>query len=96
MKPQLALALLIIFLIGCNSDKTTQIGENAFVSKSKVYKLIDNELVQVADLDSKNIRKLEILKPQIKTIGNSSLSFIKEGLLQNLKHYTVETYYISN
>ncbi|MEO7482304.1 MAG: hypothetical protein ABIT81_00995 [Ferruginibacter sp.] len=78
---RLSICTLISFFVvsGCSNDKSIQIAENTFIHDSKVYKLIDNELVEVADMNSKKIRKLEILKPEPKSLGNASLSYIKEG-----------------
>jgi hypothetical protein len=75
---------LIVFLMGCQNDKATQIAENTFVFKTKVYKLVDNELTEVADFDTKKIRKFEILKPQTKTLGTISLSYVKSGAIAKL------------
>jgi hypothetical protein len=50
------------------------------VYDTKVYKLIDDELTQVADLNSKTIRKFEVLKPQQKNLGTDTLWFIKPGV----------------
>ena len=41
-----------------------------------MYLLVDNELTEVADLDSK-IRKYEVIKPKKKDFGTVSLSYIK-------------------
>jgi len=81
MHIKLITVTVIIFSLfeSCGNDKASQIGENTFVYKSKVYKLIDNELTQIADLDEKGIRKFEILKPQRKTLGVTSLSYVKIG-----------------
>jgi hypothetical protein len=77
--------LLLLYLTGCQNDKATQIAENTFIYKTKVYKLIDNELTEVAELDTKRIRKFEILKPQTKSLGTIALSYVKSGASARLE-----------
>ena len=74
MKAVKYLAFITIFLIGCANDKATQVGENTFVYNNKVYKLIDNQLTKIADLQSKDSSK-----PQPKQFGSASISYLKEG-----------------
>jgi len=76
------IALLAFYLItfsGCKSDGARQVGDNTFVFQGKVYKVIDNEVVEMADLNNEKIRKFEIMKPQQKTLGTADLSFVKAG-----------------
>ncbi len=68
----------MILLCSCGQKSSTQIADKTFVYDSKVYKIVDNELTELADLNSKNIRKLEFLKPKQKSLGKISLSYIKE------------------
>ena len=78
MKLKLLLASLIaVLLTSCGQNNSTQIAENTFVYKDKVYRLVDNELTEVADLNAKEIRKFEVLKPKQKTLGTHSLSYVK-------------------
>ena len=70
----LYLLSITILLCSCSNSNTTQIAENTFVYKSKVFKLVDNELTEVANLDAKEIRKFEVLKPVKKDFGNYDLS----------------------
>jgi hypothetical protein len=80
MKSKLLIASLIgILLSSCGKNNSIQIAENTFVYDDKVYKLVDNELTEVADLNAKEIRKFEVLKPKEKTLGSSSLSYVKEN-----------------
>jgi hypothetical protein len=78
-------------LMGCtNSSKapgegTVPIGEGTFVYKAKVYKILNNELRQIADLESSQIRKLEISKPSLKDLGEASLDFVKKGASVEVK-----------
>lgn len=71
---------LFFVLVGCRNNPTVQIAENTFIHDSKVYKLIDNELTEVADLNTKQIRKFEVLKPKEKNLGRRYLSYIREGV----------------
>lgn len=75
---------LTILFCSCSNSNTTQIAENTFVYKSKVFKLVDNELTEVANLDAKEIRKFEVLKPTKKDFGNCDLSFVKAGVTAKL------------
>ena len=88
MKHGLIYTLILISVVNikCQEDSRNQknneaipIGENAFVYKDKVYKLINNELLQICDLKETNIRKLEISSPKLKDLGTRSLDFIKKG-----------------
>jgi hypothetical protein len=78
------LVMLALFM-GCKNDlepsidKAIPIGEDAFVYKEKVYKLLNNELLQIGDLKSANIRKFEISKPKLKYLGVTSIGFVKKG-----------------
>lgn len=78
MKTILTLIVMAI-LTSCNDDRTTQVGEGTFVHGNKVYKLVDNELTQIADLDSKDTSK-----PQRKAFGNISISYVKAGASADL------------
>jgi hypothetical protein len=77
------LAVLVFAFSACTSD--IQIGENTFVHKDKIYKIIDNELREIGDLSAKEIKNFEVSKPKQKDFGNSSLSFIKSGASTSLK-----------
>ncbi len=72
--------LVCSLLCSCQNNETIQIADNTFVHNKKVYKLVDNELTEVADLNAKQIRKFEVLKPQEKTLGTHTLSYISKGV----------------
>lgn len=86
MKPYLktTLFLLSCTLISC-ANNNTQIAENTFVHNDKVYKIIDNELREIGDLSAKDIKKLEVLKPKQRDMGEFSLAFVRQGASANLK-----------
>ncbi len=75
---------LAISFASCKENSTTQVSENTFVYKDKVYKVIGNQLTELADLNSKNIIKLDSLKPKQIHLGEYSLSYIKEDASANL------------
>ncbi|MFA6245602.1 MAG: hypothetical protein WC615_01595 [Mucilaginibacter sp.] len=77
------LAAIALALGSCTSD--IQIGENTFVHKDKIYKIIDNELREIGDLSAKEIKRFEVSKPKQKDLGSSSLSFVKSGASTSLK-----------
>lgn len=65
----------------CGGKETTQIAENTFVHQGKVYKIVGNELTELADLSS----EIEVHKPTIKNFGSASISFVKAGATTELK-----------
>src|SRR4051812_25602417 len=73
----LIVLILPFFLYSCQQNKSIQIAENTFIYNDKIFRLVDNELTEVADLNAKEIRKFEVLKPKQKTLGTSSLSYVK-------------------
>ncbi|MFD0765262.1 hypothetical protein ACFQZI_10400 [Mucilaginibacter lutimaris] len=81
--------IYFIFFVGtvligaCTSD--TQIGENTFVHNEKIYRVIDNEVREIGDLSSKEIKQFEVSRPKEKDFGTSSLSFVKPGAYTSLK-----------
>ena len=80
----LHIVFVTFFISACKEEKTTQISDNTFVYGNKIYKVVDNELTELADLDSKKIRKFEVLKPKQKSLGTSSLSYIKPNATAQL------------
>lgn len=68
-----------ILLISCNNSGAIPIAENTFVHNERVYKVIDNELTELADLDEDSISKSEVLNPNLKDYGKRDLSFVKNG-----------------
>lgn len=75
---------MCILFAAC-SDTTTQIAENTFVHKEKIYKIIDNELREIGDLNTSEIKKFEVSKPKQRDLGISTLSFVKKGAETSLK-----------
>jgi hypothetical protein len=75
----------LVFLSACSShNDTVQVGENTFVSKNRVYKIIDNEIRIIGDLKSDSIKLFQIIKPVKRNFGNKNLNYIKEGAYANL------------
>jgi len=79
----LLISLTILFYSCSNSD-TTQVAENTFVYKTKVYKIVDNEITVIGDLKSDSIRKYQIQKPVKKDFGKDALDYIKPGAYATL------------
>ncbi len=67
------------------SGNDTQIAENTFVHGHKIYKMIDNELREVGDLNASEIKKFEVSQPKQRDLGTSDLSFVKPGASTSLK-----------
>jgi hypothetical protein len=81
----IVIALIILgFLTGCKRDsepateKAIPIGEGTFVYKERVYKLLNNEVLQIGDLKSTAIRKFEISTPKLKYLGRATIDFVKK------------------
>jgi hypothetical protein len=85
MKCSNFICLLLLSLLFSSCDRDIQVGENTFVHKEKIYKIIDNELREIGDLSAREIKKFEVSKPKQKDFGNSSLSFVKPGASTTLK-----------
>jgi hypothetical protein len=89
MKIRILISITIIGIIGigCRNDERfhkdypeinpVAIGENSFVYNQKVYKVINNELLQIGDLNDTAIRKLKISNSELKDLGATTLDFIK-------------------
>lgn len=71
-------SILTILFSSCSNSETTQVAENTFVYKKKIYKIVDNELTIIGDLRSDSIRKFQVHQPVIRDFGKSDLSFVKE------------------
>lgn len=80
----LSLFVLSSTMLSC-SNNNTQIAENTFIHKEKIYKIIDNELREIGDLNASDIKKFEVLKPKQRDMGTSTLEFVKPGALTQLK-----------
>lgn len=84
MKQILRLTFISVILTSCGSNNTTQIAENTFVFNEKVYKIIDNEITLLGDLNKDTIREFQVYKPEKRTFEDVSLSFIKNGAYAKL------------
>ena len=71
----ITISLFAGLISACGSKETTKIAENTFVHKDKVYKIVGNELSEIADLTT----EFEISKPTKKDLGNADISYIKAG-----------------
>jgi hypothetical protein len=85
MKRYLTYSFLLFFFISCQNNQVVQIDKDIFVFDKKVYKIIGNELIELANIGDASIRKPSILKPKEKNLGVDSLTFIKKGAYANMK-----------
>lgn len=88
MKLNLSYSLALVsytVITSCSSKTPTQIAENTFIQDNKIYKVIDNEVREIADLNADNIKKFEVSKPKQRDLGVSTLSFVKQGAETSLK-----------
>lgn len=76
----------ITFLTSCSDKRTEtiQIGENTFVNKEKVFRIIDNEITELGDLKTDTITKSSVLNPKLKSYGDIALDYVKKGASTNL------------
>lgn len=79
-----SIAILSMLVVSCSSNDT-QIAENTFIHGHKIYKIIDNELREIGDLSTSDIKKLEVSKPHQRDMGTSDLSFVRAGATTSLK-----------
>ncbi|SCW88351.1 hypothetical protein [Mucilaginibacter sp. NFR10] len=63
----------------------TSVGENTFIHDDKVYRVIGNEVKEIGDMSSTDIPKLSSSKPQLISLKDNSLNFIKRGAYCNIK-----------
>jgi hypothetical protein len=74
--------LTCLFFFSCS--RNTQIGENEFIHDDKVFKIVDNEILFIGNLNE-TIRKYEIETPELKDYGISQLDYIKKEAFSDLK-----------
>ncbi|MCR8558402.1 hypothetical protein KXD93_12150 [Mucilaginibacter sp. BJC16-A38] len=84
LKPLGLVLAFVMLCFSCNSNNT-QIAENTFIHGDKIYKIIDNELREIGDLNAKDIKKFEVSKPNQRDLGSSTLDFVKPGAYTTLK-----------
>lgn len=72
---------LVVINAACqsNKNKAVQVGDNAFIHDNKVYKIIDNQVTMLQDMDNDTIAKSSILEPKMKMFERDTLDFIKKG-----------------
>ncbi|MCB0501530.1 MAG: hypothetical protein KDD32_02520 [Bacteroidetes bacterium] len=77
----LTILLIAIGLTSCinPSSKTVQIGENTFVHNDKVYRIIDNQITELGNMESDSITKSTVLNPNLKFYGEYDLDYVKRG-----------------
>lgn len=84
---KLILSLLLITLFtSCGDMKTDtiQIGENTFLRKEKVYRIIDNQITELGDFKTDSITKSSVLNPKLKNYGENALDYIRKGVSSKL------------
>ena len=73
----------LMLLCACGS-KDTQIADNTFIHGTKIYKVIDNEVREIADINN-DVKKFEALKPTQHDFGKYELSWVRQDAHTNLK-----------
>jgi len=78
-------AMLCIIVTSCHNNNTTQVADNTFVHNNKVYKIIDNEIREIGDLNADTIKKFQVFKAKRKDLGTFDLTFVKPGASMVIK-----------
>lgn len=82
MKNLLFIILFGSSIVSCKKSETIPIADNTFVFDNRVYKVIDNEITELANLDEDTISKS--LKPDHKIFDMVSIGFVKKGATTDL------------
>jgi len=85
MKIKISILCLLVMFYSCKENKTTQVAENTFIYDNKIYKIVDNELTELANLKTDKIRKFEVSKAKQKSLGTADLSFVKPNAKAKLE-----------
>ena len=85
MKKNIFLILFVTLLTSCSRNKTIQIGENTYVHDEKVYRIIDNQITKLGDMDIDEITESKVLNPKVKDYGKNDMSFVKPDAFTELK-----------
>lgn len=83
-KIQLTILSILLFSLCACQSKDTQIAENTFIHNNKIYKVIDNEVREIGDLNSDTIKKFAALKPRQRDFGINKLDFFRIGAYTEL------------
>jgi hypothetical protein len=78
MKSSFLIIVGLLFFVGCNREVAVPIDESTFVYGSKVYHVVDNEVMQISDLNSDHMRKFDVNKVQSVVFGETSLAHVKK------------------
>ncbi|MEQ8474795.1 hypothetical protein [Fulvivirga sp.] len=74
--------LALIVLIAC--EKTTMVGNNTFVHDSKVYRVIDTEIMELGNLKTDIFTRSEVLNSSLREFDKKNMDFVKDGAYTNL------------
>jgi hypothetical protein len=85
MKKTLITFLSASFFICSCGGNDISIGNDMFVHDHKVFKIIDNELREIGDLNSSEIKKFEVSKPVQRDLGIQQVGNLKAGASVGLK-----------
>jgi len=93
MKKLILAVPIIILLVSCSNinTETTQVGENTFVYKEKVFRIIDNEITELGNLKTDTITKSRVLNPELKNYGKNNLDYVENGASSSLTAVYRET-----
>lgn len=84
---KVVLVFFIFTAVSCSneSSRTVQIGENTFIYKSKVYRIIDSEITELGSLKSDSISKSIVTNPPLKNYGNYSMDYVRRDANSRLE-----------
>ena len=78
------LELLFSLFPALSCDRTVQVGESTFIYKSKVFRIIDNEIMELGDLENDLINKSDLTLPKLKSYKQYNLDYVKHGAFTEL------------
>lgn len=86
MKPIVFVLMALGIMTSCSNKRSeaTPIGENTFVYDAKVFRIIDNEVTQLGNLETDSITKTAVLNPILKNYGSIEMDYIREGATSEL------------
>lgn len=76
----LKISCLLIFITACRQKvETIQIGENTFVHQEKVFRVIENQITELGNLNSDSLAKSTVLSQKLKDFGRYNMDYVKPG-----------------
>ena len=86
MKSIVFVLMALGIMTSCSKKRSeaTPIGENTFVYDAKVFRIIDNEVTQLGNLETDSITKTAVLNPILKNFGTNEMDYVRDGVTSKL------------